>query len=111
MRVRYLLVLFLLLSSCFVPLGTAQSQPSSTEVRKVVSKHLPTYPEIAKRMNIAGTVKVIATVAPDGTVKSVQPMGGSPLLIQAAQDAVYKWRFVPASAESKVPIELKFDPQ
>ena len=62
-------------------------------------------------MNLAGTVKVLAIVAPDGTVKSVQPMGGSPVLIQAAQDAVYKWKFAPASAESKEPLELRFDAQ
>jgi TonB family protein len=69
------------------------------------------YPEIAKRMNLSGTVKVLATVAPDGTVKSVQPMGGSPVLIQAAQDAVYKWKFAAGSGETKEPIELHFDPQ
>jgi len=54
---------------------------------------------------------VLATVAPDGTVRSVQPMGGSPVLIQSASDAVSKWKFAPASAESKELIELHFDPQ
>jgi len=89
----------------------AQSQSSSTEARRIVRRAQPSYPEIAKRMNLAGTVKVLATVAPDGTVKSVQPMGGSPVLIQAASDAVYKWKFAPAGAESKELIELHFDPQ
>ena len=111
MRVRHLLVLFLLLSCSFVASGTAQSQSSSAEVRRVVRRAQPSYPEIAKRMNLGGTVKVLATVAPDGTVKSVQPMGGSPVLIQAAADAVYKWKFAPANAESKEPIELHFDAQ
>ncbi len=89
----------------------AQSPQSSPELRRIVRKVSPFYPEIAKRMNLAGTVKVLAIVAPDGTVKSVQPMGGSPVLIQAAQDAVYKWKFAPASAESKEPLELRFDAQ
>jgi len=62
-------------------------------------------------MNLSGTVKVQATIAPDGTVKNVQPVGGSPVLIQAAQDAVYKWKFAAAAAESKELIELRFDPQ
>lgn len=74
-------------------------------------KSVPMYPEIAKRMNLAGTVKVLATVAPDGTVKDVRPMGGSPVLIQAAQDAVYKWKFAVAGTESKELLELHFDPQ
>jgi TonB family protein len=80
-------------------------------MRRVARKVLPQYPEIAKRMNLVGTVKVLATVAPDGTVKSVQPMGGSPVLIQSASDAVSKWKFAPASAESKELIELHFDTQ
>jgi TonB family protein len=77
----------------------------------VVRKVLPQYPEIAKRMNLVGTVKVLATIAPDGTVKSVQPMGGSPVLLQSASDAVSKWKFAQAVAESKELIELRFDPQ
>jgi TonB family protein len=111
MRVRRLLVLFLALLFCSVLAGSAPAQSSTAEARRVVRKTLPVYPEIAKRMNLVGTVKVLATVAPDGTVKSVQPMGGSPVLIQAAEDAVNKWKFAPASAESKELIELHFDPQ
>ena len=111
MRVRRLSILFFLLSCGGVVLGAAQSQSSATEVRRIVRKTVPSYPEIAKRMNLSGTVKVLATVSPDGTVKTVQPMGGSPVLIQAAEDAVYKWKFVPANGESKEPIELRFDPQ
>ena len=111
MRVRHLLVLFLLLLFGFELLGTAQGQATSTEGRRVLRKASPIYPDIAKKMSLGGTVKVIATVAPDGTVKSVRPMGGSPLLIRAAEDAVYKWKYAPASAESAEPIELHFDPQ
>ena len=106
MRKRPLLFLF----AAFVFLGTSHSQ-QSTDLRKIVSKVSPNYPEIAKRMNLTGTVKVMATIAPNGNVKSVQPVGGSPVLLQAAQDAVYKWRFAPATAESKEIIELHFDPQ
>jgi len=60
-------------------------------------------------MNLGGTVKVLAVVAADGNVKSVEPVGGSPVLIKAAQDAVAKWKFAPG-AESKEPIELHFTP-
>jgi TonB family protein len=111
MRARHLLVLFLLFSCFCVVSRRAQSQSSSPETRRVVRKSLPQYPEIAKRMNLVGTVRVLATVAPDGTVKSVQPMGGSPVLIQSASDAVSKWKFAQAAAESKEVIELHFDPR
>lgn len=111
MRVRCFAVLFFLLSLCLGPARTAQGQSSTPEGRRVVRRTMPIYPDIAKKMNLAGTVKVQATVSADGSVKSVQPVGGSPVLIQAAQDAVYKWKFVAATAESKELIELHFDPQ
>lgn len=56
-------------------------------------------------MNIAGTVKLLAVVAPDGTVKAFEPVGGSPLLVQASEDAIKRWKFAPAAAESKELIE------
>ena len=111
MRDRRLAVLFLLVFCSVMVAGSSHGQSSSAEVRRVVRRSQPSYPEIAKRMNLAGTVRVQATVSPDGTVKSVQPMGGSPVLIQAAADAVYKWKFAPANGESKETIELHFDPQ
>lgn len=109
MRKRYVLVLFLAFSYCFGPAGMAHSQQSSTEARrKVVRKVDPTYPATAKRLNLAGTVRVLAVVATDGTVRAVEPVGGSPLLVQAAQEAVGRWKFAPAAAESKELIELHF---
>jgi membrane protein involved in colicin uptake len=54
-------------------------------------------------------VKVVALVAPDGKVKKVQPVGGSPVLVQAAEAAVSQWKFAPG-AESNETIELHFTP-
>jgi len=31
--------------------------------------------------------------------------------VRAAQDAIYKWKWAPASHETREPIEVKFDPQ
>jgi TonB family protein len=110
MRIRYVLILFLLSSAFFGPARTAQSQQSSTEgLRRVVRKTSPMYPDIAKRMNLSGTVKVIAVVAADGEVKSVKPVGGSPVLLKAAEDAIAKWKFAPG-AESNETVELHFNP-
>lgn len=107
-------VLFsVLLSSCyFMAAGMAQSQQSSTEAgRKVIRRVEPLYPEMAKKVNLIGTVKMLAVVAPDGNVKTVQPVGGSPILVQAAQYAILKWKFAPASAESKELVEIHFRPE
>jgi len=110
MRMRCILVLLLLCSCTFGP-GAAQSQSSSEQGRKVVRRAMPVYPEIAKRMGLTGTVKLIAVVAPDGTVKDVEPVGGGPVLIQAAKDAIVKWKYAPASAETRETVEMHFNPQ
>ncbi len=110
MRTRYVLILSLVFSCCFGPAGMAQSQQSSNEnARRLVRQTTPSYPELAKRMNLGGTVKVIAVVAADGKVKDVEPMGGSPVLIKAAQDAVAQWKFAPGG-ESREVVELHFNP-
>ncbi len=108
MRTRYALALFLLLLTFFGPARVAQSQ-QSPGTRRITRQVAPQYPDLAKKMNLGGTVKVIAVVGADGEVKSVEPMGGSPVLLKAAQDAVAKWKFVPG-AESKETVELHFTP-
>ena len=101
--------MFVLFSCCFGTVGFAHGQQSSNENgRKVVLRIEPLYPDMAKKMHISGTVKVFAVVAPDGTVKAVEPVGGSPLLVQASEDAIKRWRFAPAASESKELIELHF---
>lgn len=110
MQTRYVLALFLLCTFCFGPPATAQSQQTSTEsARKIVRKMTPSYPELARKMNLGGTVKVVAVVAPDGGVKSVEPKGGSPILLKAAEDAVSKWKFA-SGGESREVIEVRFAP-
>jgi TonB family protein len=78
--------------------------------RKVKSKVAPAYPELARRMAISGVVKVQVVVAPNGAVKSTKVVGGHPLLVNAAVDAVKKWRFDSASEETTGVVEFKFDP-
>jgi TonB family protein len=108
---RYLLVLVLvLLCSGLGPAQKAQGQQTSNQIgRKIVKKQTPEYPELARRMNLGGIVKVVAVVATDGDVKSVEPKGGSPILLKAAEDAVSKWKFA-AGGESKEVIEVHFTP-
>jgi TonB family protein len=86
----------------------AQEQPEVT--RKIVSKVVPVYPELASKMQISGTVRVEAVVAPNGKVKFTQVIGGSPVLAKAAIDAIQKWKWGPAPQETKELIELNFHP-
>ena len=91
---------------------TKHEETKSDELtRKPKIKVSPVYPEIARRMSITGTVRLAVVVAPNGTVKSSKAVGGHPMLVNAAQDAMRQWRFEPAVAESSGIVEFKFQPQ
>jgi len=89
------------------------AQDGSTTVehgRKVTNRVLPAYPELARKANMSGTVKAEALVGPDGRVRSLVMKGGNPVLIQAAEHAIYKWQWAPEKHETRETIEVKFDP-
>lgn len=86
----------------------AQSGSTDESKRKVKTKTLPVYPELAKRMNVMGKVKIEVVITPDGHVKSTRIVGGHPLLVQACQDAVKEWKFVPAPEETTQIVEFEF---
>ena len=87
----------------------AQETPSNGS-RKVITRAVPEYPQIARSMHLSGIVKVEATVAPNGSVKAVLVRGGPPVLTEAAADAVRKWKWTPAKQETREPVEVKFTP-
>jgi TonB family protein len=98
----------LVVATFFHPLP-AMAQGELT--RKAKTKVAPAYPELARRMNITGTVKVLVVVAPNGSLKDTKIVGGNPLLVNAAMDALKKWKFEPADSESTGTVEFKFQPQ
>jgi outer membrane biosynthesis protein TonB len=61
-------------------------------------------------MGIAGLVKIEAVVAPNGTVKSANILGGHPVLAQAGVDAVRKCKWEAGSRETKEVVVLNFHP-
>ena len=75
--------------------------------RKIKSKVSPQYPELARKMNVTGSVKLELVVAANGQVKSVKALGGHPLLIDAAQSAVKQWRYEPGVEDTEV-VEIRF---
>ena len=110
MQMRHVALLAVVSATLLQVPAVPQTQISGNEGRKIVQRVVPNYPSIAKKMNLTGTVKLIAVVAPDGKVTSVEPVGGSPLLIQAARDAVSKWKYAPGAQESREPLEFHFSP-
>jgi TonB family protein len=77
--------------------------------RKVKTRIMPEYPAIAKQMHITGKVKIEATIAPDGHVVTTHTVGGSPVLVGAATDALKKWKYEPGPKESTEIVEFDFD--
>ena len=98
------------LTALFAGIGSRTTSAQDTLERKVKSKVSPSYPEIARKMNLSGVVKLEVTVLPNGMVKDTKVIGGNPILVNAAIDAVKKWRFEPANDESTGVVEFKFDP-
>lgn len=101
-------IVFLTLVILIVTCSSAFAE--NTSERKLKNRVAPAYPEIARKMNLAGTVKLEIVVTPNGAVKETKVIGGHPILVPAAVDAVKKWRFEPAPVESTGTVEIKFDP-
>jgi TonB family protein len=96
------------LQAAALALMVALAIPARADDRAVKSKVAPVYPEIAKRMKISGVVKVEATVDAEGKVTDIKTLSGNRALSPAAEEAVRKWRFVPADAPSTVNVEVNF---
>jgi TonB family protein len=88
--------------------GVLLAAHAAADTRKPVSNPDPEYPEIARRMNINGSVKVELVIAADGTIKSAKILGGHPVLADAVQRALKRWKYAPSGAETTMQLEFKF---
>jgi TonB family protein len=113
-RASTLLLALLLGAVAFSPslvLAQDSSPQEQTETkRKIVNKVLPTYPELARRMQMHGIVRVEVVIAPSGKLKTAQVIGGNPVLAKSAVDAIEQWKWAPAPQETQELIELSFHP-
>jgi TonB family protein len=109
-RIRFIAIACLLWSGwAATGVRTAWGQ---VEIDRAVKVRIsPVYPELARKMKIVGVVRVEVTVSPNGSVKSAKLVGGHPVLANAALDAVKRWRFETAAAESTGVVQFRFDPQ
>jgi TonB family protein len=83
---------------------------SAQEGRKVLENPVPTYPVIAKNLNLSGVVKIEVLIGADGAVKEATVLGGHPLLADAALAAVRNWKYERAKSESKLVVQFRFHP-
>jgi TonB family protein len=68
---------------------------AETMAKRIVTKVEPAYPEAARKAGTEGLVVLDAVIRPDGSVKSLRPVSGPDLLVQAATEAVQSWKFEP----------------
>jgi TonB family protein len=76
--------------------------------RKVKTSVKPDYPALARQLHVTGTVRLEATVAPDGKVRDTKLLGGSPMLAQEAMLAVKKWKYEETPKETVETVEVVF---
>jgi|HubBroStandDraft_5_1064220.scaffolds.fasta_scaffold15029_2 TonB family protein len=91
--------------------SAAPAQLPDSSKRKVKTRVSPEYPELAKRMNVTGHVKIEVTISMDGRVTATKVIGGNPVLVSASIDALKKWHFEAASKQTSEIIEFEFNGQ
>jgi TonB family protein len=89
--------------------GQEGDAPGSKRRVKIMGK--PNYPELAKKMNLSGVVKVEVTIGADGRVKRTRIVGGHPVFAAEAEKAAMQCEFEPGPRETSEVIEFKFAAQ
>jgi TonB family protein len=107
-KVRVLLAVVALAGMAFLPAQRVTAQTHRD--RRVITKVAPNFPELARRTHLQGSVKLEVVVRADGGVKSTRVIGGNPVLIQAAAEAVAKWKFEILPNETTEVVLLTFQP-
>jgi TonB family protein len=109
-KTTFCLLLFVFQVMTFVlpPQASMAQQVQGDLSKRVKTRVQPTYPELARRMSVKGSVKLMVTIAANGKVKTTKVVGGHPLLVSASEDAIRRWKFEPAAEEASGIVEFTF---
>jgi protein TonB len=66
---------------------------------------MPDYPPLARMARIQGTVRLEAVISTDGRIQNLRVLAGHPLLVNAALEAVARWRYQPTLLNGE-PVEV-----
>jgi len=78
--------------------------------RKILVRVNPEYPDTLRMAQIGGLVRLNVTVTAGGAVTQAEVRGGNPILAEKAQQAVMKWKFAPAAAQTVEEVRISFSP-
>src|ERR1700679_2976153 len=94
-----LLVILVALLVCGAVAQDSPSEPArasqETQQGLLIYRVSPTYPPSARQARVQGVVTLHASIGKNGTVQELTVIGGHPMLVQAAIDAVKQWRYQP----------------
>jgi periplasmic protein TonB len=97
-------------------IGSAQTARKITQAEAmtaVITKIQPEYPALARQLKIAGSVDLDVLIAENGSVETVTPVSGNPVLTKPAAETLKKWKFKPivhdgAPVKAQVVIKINF---
>ncbi len=78
--------------------------------RKLLTRVEPVYPATLHANHIGGVVRLRVAIAANGSVESVELLGGNPILGDSAIAAVKRWVYV-AGPRTKTEVTVPFDPE
>jgi TonB family protein len=90
--------------ACALTLAAADARVvpmTSIPEAKIVRKVQPVYPPDAIVHHIEGVVKIKIVIGTDGHVTQAHIVGGHPLLVHSALQAVRQWVFQPMGSEDQ----------
>jgi TonB family protein len=78
------------------PHASHRAHRSNIEPATLILRTEPVFPPVAKKGPISESVELQFRISPEGKVYDVKPVKGSPILAQAAIEAVQAWCYEPA---------------
>lgn len=72
----------------------------------LIKKVAPSYPPNALRMQIEGSVELVATISKEGNISQIKVVSGDAQLTKAAVDAVKQWKYKPYLLNGE-PVEIQ----
>jgi periplasmic protein TonB len=72
----------------------------------LIKRVQPIYPAQAKQMHLEGAVQLMASIAKDGSIRSVKQVSGDAILGRSAIEAVRQWKYKPYFLNGE-PVEIQ----
>lgn len=71
------------------------------EPARLMKQTIPVYPPLARTARVEGAVILEADITESGALENVTVIEGHPMLIEAAIEAIRRWRYAPAKLNGK----------